>query len=122
MIHILFIRACPVLQLRRAKTNKFHSHLNQTNARSYITLPCALEEEPDNKDLESAHADHQQDLDHAEVDDPLLCAADGAEVAVFAGAEVFLVPGDGRHLTRDLEERLLEGRRLLGRGALFGGK
>lgn len=61
----------------------------------YVTLPCALEEEPDDKDLESAHADDQAGLDQAEVDNPLLCAPHGAEVAVLACAEVFLVPGDG---------------------------
>lgn len=58
----------------------------------YVTLPCALEEKPDDKDLESAHANNQAGLDQTEVDNPLLGAPDSAEVAVLASAEVLLVP------------------------------
>jgi hypothetical protein len=54
-----------------------------------------LEEELNNENLESTHANHQRHLDQAEVDDPLLRAADGAEVAVLAGTEIFLVSRDG---------------------------
>lgn len=51
--------------------------------------------------------------------DALLGASHGAEVTVLARPEVFLVPADGRQLCGDLVERLLQGGRLLGRGALF---
>ena len=84
-------------------------------------LGTYLEEEADDEDLQGSHADDHGALDQAEVDDSALGAADGAEVAVLAGAEVLLVPGDGRQLARDLVYRLLEGRGLFGRGALFGG-
>lgn len=57
----------------------------------YVALPCALEKETDDKDLESSHADDEAGLDQAEVDNPLLSAPDGAEVAVLACAEVLLV-------------------------------
>lgn len=57
----------------------------------YVALPCALEEEADNKDLEGTHADDEAGLDQAEVDDSLLGASNGAEVAVLTRAEVFLV-------------------------------
>lgn len=36
---------------------------NQRMARSYVALPCALEEEPYNKDLKSTHANDQAGLD-----------------------------------------------------------
>ena len=73
-----------------------------------------LEEEADDKDLQSAHANHHTALDQAKVDDSRLRASDGAEVAVLASAEVLLVPGDGRQLARDLVYRLLKGRGLFG--------
>lgn len=80
----------------------------------YVTLAGTLEKEPDDKNLKGAHGCDEEDLDQAEVDDSLLGAADSAEVAVLAGAEVFLVARDGGHLARDLEEGLLEGRGLFG--------
>jgi hypothetical protein len=67
-----------------------------------------LEEEPDDKDLEGTHAHDQRGLNQTEVDDSLLCAPDRAKVPVFARAEIFLVPADGRQLARDLEKRLFE--------------
>lgn len=76
---------------------------------SYVALPRTLEEEADNKHLQSSHGHDHQNLDDAEVDDSLFCAADGAEVAVLTGAEVFLVAGDGGQLARELEQGLLEG-------------
>jgi hypothetical protein len=84
---------------------------------SYITLSRALEEEPHDKDLQGTHADNKQDLNQAEVDDPLLGAANSAKVAVLASAEVFLVAGNGRKLARDFEQGLLEHRCLLRGGA-----
>lgn len=57
----------------------------------YVALPCALEEEPDDKDLESTHADDEAGLYQAEVDNPLLGAPDGTEVAVLTCAEILLV-------------------------------
>lgn len=78
-----------------------------------------LEEEPDNEDLESAHAHYQPALDEAEVEYALLCAPHGAEVPVLAGPEVFLVPHDRRQLAVELQDRLLQRRRLLWGGALL---
>lgn len=87
-----------------------------------ISFPRALEEEANHEYLQSAHADDKTALDQAEVDDPLLGASNGAEVAVLAGAEVLLVAGHGGQLARDLDDGLLEGGGLLGRGAFLGGK
>lgn len=80
-----------------------------------------LEKEPDDKDLQPAHADDQGNLDHAEAHDAPLGAGDGTEVAVLARAEVLLAARYGGELARDLEDRLLENGRLLGGGALLGG-
>lgn len=93
-----------------------------TAPRSYVTLPCALEEEAHDKDLQRTHADDQADLDQAEVDNPLLCAPDGAEVAVLARAEVFLVARHGGQLAGELGDRLLERGCRLGVAALLGGE
>lgn len=74
-----------------------HSRIPSLSARQtmphdlYVALPCALEEKPDDKYLESTHADDEPGLDQAEVDNPLLSAPDGAEVAVLTCAEVLLV-------------------------------
>jgi hypothetical protein len=66
--------------------------------RLYVALPRTLEEEPNDKNLEGAHGNDESNLDEAEVNDPLLRAADRAEVSVLSGAEVLLVPGDGGKL------------------------
>lgn len=60
------------------------------------TLPRALEEEAHHKDLQSSHGHHHQALNHTEVENPALGAADSTEVAVLASTEVLLVAGDGR--------------------------
>jgi hypothetical protein len=86
----------------------------------YIALARSLEEEPDDKHLQTAHADDEGDLDHAEVDDAVLGTVDGAEVSVLSGAEVLLAAGDGGDLAGDLEEGLLNDAGLLGRCALLG--
>lgn len=106
--------------------------------RSYVPLPRALginhqllhilethlttylEEEANNKDLQTCHGHHHQTLNNRQVEDSPLCAADGAEVAVLASAEILLVAGDGRELARKLEDRLLEGGGLFWAGALLG--
>ena len=80
-----------------------------------------LEEEADDENLQSAHANHHGALNETEVDDPALRAADGAEVSVLARAEVLLVPRDGGQLARHLVDGFFEfrglfrGRPLLGR-------
>lgn len=81
-----------------------------------------LEEEADDKDLQRAHGDDEGDLDHTETDNALLGALDGCEVSVLTCAEVFLVSGDGREVTRDFEDGLLDGGCLLRGCALLGGK
>lgn len=81
-----------------------------------------LEEESDNKDLQTTHSDNESNLNHAEVDDAALSAADGSKVAVLTSSEVFLVSGDGGKLARNLEDGLLEDRGLLGGGALLRGE
>lgn len=90
--------------------------------RSYVALARALEEEANDKHLQSSHQHDKGALDHAEVDDAAFGAADGAEVAVLSGAEVLLASRDGRELAGELEDGLLEGGVLFGRGALLGGK
>lgn len=62
---------------------------------SNVALASTLEEEPDNKDLQSTHSDNQTRLDQAKVYNSLLGAPHGAEVAVLARSEVLLVTGDG---------------------------
>lgn len=87
---------------------------------SYNTFPGALEKEADNEDLQSCHGHNQARLHQTEVEYPLLGALDGAEVAVLARAEVFLVAGDGGELRGELEDGFFEDRGLLGGGALLG--
>lgn len=55
------------------------------------TFPGALEEESDDKDLQTCHGHDQARLHQTEVEYPLLGTFDGAEVAVLASAEVLLV-------------------------------
>lgn len=81
-----------------------------------------LEEESDNKDLKTAHGDDESNLNHAEVDNAVLSAANGSKVTVFTSSEVFLVSRDGGELARDLEDGLLEDGGLLGGGALLRGE
>lgn len=88
----------------------------------HVSLPRALEEEPDHEDLQSTHADDQTALYQAEVDNPLLRASDGAEVTVLARPEILLIPGHSRQLSRNLDDRFFKGGGLLGRGALLGGE
>lgn len=90
--------------------------------RSYVALPGALEEESYNKDLQATHADDHGALDHAKVGDSLLRAADSAEVAVLPCSKVLLVSSNGRKLSGDLVDGLLQSRGLLGAGALLGGE
>lgn len=110
----------PVPILRRARVQR-EKERGRT-ARSYVAFSCALEEEAHDKDLQSTHADYQPALNQAKVHDPLLCAADCAEVAVLSRAEVFLISGDGGELAGDLEDRLLEGRGLFWGATLLGGE
>ena len=86
------------------------------------TFPCALEEEAHHEDLQASHRHHHQALDYAKVEDPALGTTNGAEVAVFTGAEVFLVARNGRQLGGQLEDGLLQSRGLFGGGALSGGE
>lgn len=61
----------------------------------YVTLASALEEEPDDEDLQTRHCNHHQALDDAEVEYATLRAPDRAEVSVFSRPEVLLVAVDG---------------------------
>ncbi len=79
-----------------------------------------LEEKSHNKHLQSPHGDDKAALDQAEVYNPLFCAADGAEVSVFAGSEILLVSGNGRQLSGDLVERFFQSSSLLGAASLLG--
>lgn len=76
-------------------------------------MSAYLEEEPDDEDLQSSHANDKTNLDHAEVDNSLLGTVDRAEISVLAGSEVLLVSRNGRELARDLEDRLFQNRSLL---------
>jgi hypothetical protein len=88
---------------------------------SDYTFPRPLEEEPNDKHLQSRHCHNQPTLHKAEVEDALLRALDRRKVAVLARAEVLLVAGDGRQLGRELEDGFFENRGLFGGGALFRG-
>lgn len=81
-----------------------------------------LEEESNDKYLQTAHADDEKRLNHAKVDDAVLGAHDGRKVAVLTRAEVLLVSRNGRQLARDLVDRLLEDIGLLGARALLRGE
>ena len=72
--------------------------------------------------MQTTHADDHGALDHAEVGNSLLRAADSAKVAVLPRSKVLLVTGDGRELSRDLVDGLFQGRSLLGACALLGGE
>lgn len=87
-----------------------------------LTFPSPLEKEPDDKNLQAGHANHEAALDHAEVEDARLGALDRAEVAVLPRAEVLLVPADGRQLPVDFVDGFLERRGLFGRTALLAGE
>ena len=64
----------------------------------YVTLPSPLEEESDDENLQSSHADHHPDLNKAEIENTLFRAPHRAEVAVFARAEILLHPCYGAQL------------------------
>lgn len=82
---------------------------------SHVSLPCALEEEPHNKHLQSRHANHHQALNHTEVEDSPLRTSNRAEIPVLSRTEILLVPCDCRELARELEDRFFQ------RGCLFRG-
>jgi hypothetical protein len=79
-------------------------NLFSLNAVSYNTFPGALKEEANNEDLQPCHGHNQARLHQTEVEYPLLCTLDSAEVAVLARAEVFLITGDGGELCGKLED------------------
>jgi hypothetical protein len=87
-----------------------------------LTLPRALEKEAHDKHLQPSHGHHHETLNHAKVENASLGAAHGTEVAVLARAEVLLVTGNRGQHCRHFHDRLLDGARLLGAGALFGWK
>lgn len=83
-------------------------------------LPATnLEEESDNKNLQASHADDEERLDHAKVDNTVLGAGDGRKVAVLTCAEVLLVSRDCGQLAGNLVHRLFELVCLLLAGSLF---
>lgn len=63
-----------------------------TESKCELTFPCSLKEEPDNKHLQPSHTYHQPTFHTAEVEYPSLRTFHGAEVAILARPEVFLVP------------------------------
>jgi hypothetical protein len=81
--------------------------------RSYVALSRALEEEPNDQNLQSRHPNHHANLDQTEIEDPVLGTPDRAEVPVFSCAEVFLHATDGAELAAHFEDRIFE------RGGLF---
>lgn len=88
----------------------------------HVTLASASEEHPDDKHLQCSHADHHGALQQAEVEHPLFRAPDCAKVPVLAGAEVFLLAGEGGDLARHAEDGLFDAAELLGRSARFLGE
>lgn len=87
-----------------------------------LTFSSTLEEEAHNEDLKPSHRYHHQTFDNAEVEDPSFGTAHSAEIPVLASAEIFLVPGDGGQLARDLHNGLLQRRCLFGARSLLGRK
>jgi hypothetical protein len=73
-----------------------------------------LKEEPYDQDLQSRHPNHHTDLDETEIEDPVLCTPDCAEVPVLSCAEVFLHAANGAELAADFEDSVFK------RGGLFG--
>jgi hypothetical protein len=84
------------------------------------TFPGSLEEEPDNKDLESSHRNHHTRLDHREIEDSSLRTPDRAEIAVLARPEVFLLSVDCAEQARQFEDGFLQDGGLFRSRALFG--
>lgn len=82
------------------------------------TFPCTLEEEPNNKHLQTSHGHHHQAFNHTKVEDPPLGAANRAKIAILAGPEVFLVASNSRQLSRQFVDGLFKSRCLLGTGTL----
>ena len=89
---------------------------------SYITLPRALEEEPNDQHLQRRHPNHHRNLNQAEVKNPALRAPHRAKVSVLARPEILLHPRDGRQLGTDLEDRVFKRGCLFGRCAAFHGE
>jgi len=73
-----------------------------------LTFPCALEEEPYDQNLYGSHTGHHQHLNQREIEYPLLCTFDGAEVSILSCPEILLHPADCTQLAADLEDRVLE--------------
>lgn len=82
---------------------------------SNVTLASTLEKESDDEYLQGTHADNKSNLDHAKVDNTLLGACNGAEVAVLTRSKVLLVSGNGGELAGDLEDGFLQDRGLFWR-------
>lgn len=85
-----------------------YSCIIKNTIRLNIALASTLEEEPDNKHLQCSHADNQSNLDHAKVDNALLRAGHGAEVAILSCSKVLLVSGNGGKLARDFVDGFLQ--------------
>lgn len=95
--------------------------INCHSYRVVLDKSTYLEEESHDKHLQGSHADDETNLNHAKVHDSLLCTGDGGEIAVLARSEVLLVPRNGRKLTGDFEDGVLDNRCLLGGGSLLEG-
>ena len=81
------------------------------------TFPRPMKKESHHQHLQPRHGHHHPHLDQAKPEDPPLGTPDRAEIAILPGAEVLLHAVDGAQLAGHLEDDLLEGRVLLGRGA-----
>ena len=78
-----------------------------------------MEEEPDDKDLQSRHANHHAYFDQTEIKNPLLRTPNRAKVSVLSCSEVFLHAANGAELAADFEDGVFERGGLFGSRALF---
>lgn len=86
------------------------------------TFPRPLEKEPDDKNLQTSHTNHQPTLNDAKIEDTRLSALNSAEITILACTEVLLHAVDGRQLAWNFVDGLFEGRGLFGRSALLAGE
>jgi hypothetical protein len=89
---------------------------------SYVAFPRALEEEPDDQNLQSRHANHHSHFNQAEIEDSTFCAPDCAKIPVLSCAEIFLHAADSAELAADFEDGIFERRGLLRGSAGFLGE
>ena len=88
----------------------------------YSTFTSTLEKESHNEDLKPSHRNHHHTLNNTEVEYPLLRAPYRAKIPILPRPEVLLIPTYRGQLAGKFHNRVFQGSRLFGAGALFGRK